>query len=551
MNVRKTFLMMLLFLIALPCVYGKEKIQYPAVPIHYDIDAQLEPAENKIAVSAELTLKVVRESFSEVILGYEKNFSLSSVRDSDGAKLKFKEKTGKNYNIIRVAFPHGTMLKKDDQFKLTFQYSGKIDKYISNVNIITEKLTELGQAAVWFPRELDYSSKYSYSYKITAPEDQTIMVSNHHLKLKDKKPVGKNVQWTFSSTGEKSWTLILVASNNLKRFKRTKNNITGSILYVESTEKEIETLFENVISILDTLNEAYGRYSPEQTFSYFLSPREGWSYVRGELVFMPEKQIVGALQPNGVLEKGTYQYLAHEFAHLWWGKAVKAVSEEKHPNADWISEGFAEFSGYLAVEKKMGKEILYETFANINKNFIELQGKLPVSEATRKKFKKWNDWRLLTYYKSAYMVHMLRNLIGDQPFFDQLKIIIRENMGKEVNTTKLLAYFQNKYGSQVDTFIRQFILGSDCPDYRITYSVSGKGKKTRVKGMVTQQTGVFKIPLELKFVAQGKAKTVTVLVDKKQVPFTVELGFEPQDVAVDPEYKVIKKVDVGRVTTSQ
>lgn len=537
---KNSFVFLLFYIFINSLFFGQEKIEFLAIPIHYDIKAELFPSDNAVSVYADVILKAKEDSFSEVTLGYDKDFKMLSVFDENKNPLSFEEREKEGYKYISISLPFGESLRKGDKFSLIFHYSGRIYTFVSDVNIISEELTELGQAAIWYPRELNYTSEFTYSLDITAPGDQTIVTSSQLAPLDRVEIVGDNKRWIFKKGNQPSWTIFFCASNGLKEYSRREGIIEGKIYYVNAEVKQIKVLFENIVSILETYNKFYGSYSDEESFAYFLAPRKGWSYVRGEMVVMPESGFVSSIRA-GILPKNQYKYLAHELGHLWWGRGVRFKAEDEHPNSDWLTEGFAEYSSLLALEKKFGNEAVKDYLESFNKSIVNTPKDIPVTKAIKDKCKDWYNWRDLTYYKSAYVLYMLRYVMGDEKFFSMMSIFFKENLGKDINTSDYFIYLE-KFGGNLSWFVDEWFLNTGLPQYKLSYSISKESKdRVLIRGEVIQMAKIFKMPLEIGFYSDDNIEIIRIMVEREKTSFSVDLDFIPEKIDLDPGRKVLKR----------
>lgn len=334
--------------------------------------------------------------------------------------------------------------------------------------------------------------------------------------------------------------IFFCASNQLKEYSRKEGIVDGRIYYVDTDEKQIKILFVSIASIFKTYNKFYGRYSDEECFVHFLSPRKGWSYVRGEIVVMPENEIVSSIKGEMLL-KNQYKYLAHEFAHLWWGKGIRFKSEEAHPNSDWLTEGFAEYSSLLALEKEFGKNAVKDYLDRFNKSIVNTPKDIPLTKAIRDECKDWSNWCDLTYYKSAYVLYMLRYVMGDGKFYSMMHSFFTENIGKEIKTSDFLEYIE-RFGVNLSWFVDEWLLDTGLPQYKLTYSISEKFKdRFIIHGKIIQSYKLYKMPVEIGFYSDDKVKMIRVWIESKEAPFSVELDFLPQMIELDPEKKILKR----------
>lgn len=282
----------------------------------------------------------------------------------------------------------------------------------------------------------------------------------------------------------------------------------------------------------------FGAYDERPSFRYLLSPRNGWSYVRGKTVFMPESQITNALDEQGILAMRVYAYLAHELAHLWWGGAVQPAGEEAYPNSEWLSEGFAEFSKMVAVETCFSPDAACQVRRSWAKNTIKHESSPPVVAATQKRCEDWYQWRDLTYYKSALVLSMMRDEMGDEVFFSMMKAWVTDNRGSAVTTTKFLENMAAHF-DESDRFAKQWLLGSETPTVSVSYRTEKSPDGFEVSGFVRQEGTVFDFPLEMLVRGDDDSKLIRLRCAERSTLFRSDVDFEPARLEVDPSHRIL------------
>ena len=124
---------------------------------------------------------------------------------------------------------------------------------------------------------------------------------------------------------------------------------------------------------------------------------------------------------NSVTGKGRAEGLiAHETAHQWFGNSV-TESDWHHI---WLSEGFATYLTSVYLEKNYGRERLVEEMKTDRDQVIRfyLRSPRPVIDTTIT-----NLMRLLSansYQKGAWVLHMLRNELGDESFLERNELFL-------------------------------------------------------------------------------------------------------------------------------
>jgi len=117
-----------------------------------------------------------------------------------------------------------------------------------------------------------------------------------------------------------------------------------------------------------------------------------------------------------------YKFIAHETSHQWWGNVVAWRSYRDQ----WLSEGFAEYSGMLYTYRRAGEGALRdqiktarfrqtlvpETDQGVGKGKISEVGPLILGIRLNTR-KSTNGYQNLTYYKGALVLRMLHFLFSN------------------------------------------------------------------------------------------------------------------------------------------
>jgi aminopeptidase N len=123
--------------------------------------------------------------------------------------------------------------------------------------------------------------------------------------------------------------------------------------------------------------------------------------------------------------------LAHELAHQWYGVGIPMKSWSDF----WLNEGLATFLADAFLEHQFGHE-RYQT---------EIERSRTIYEDLKSKGKdrplSFHDWSTadqaggsLPYHKGAAFLALLRNTLGDDLFWKNLKAYTRDNWGKPVTS---------------------------------------------------------------------------------------------------------------------
>jgi aminopeptidase N len=244
---------------------------------------------------------------------------------------------------------------------------------------------------------------------------------------------------------------------------------------------------------------------------------------------------------------------AHETAHQWWGGQVSSASYRD----EWLMEALANYSALLYLEKNKGRhELEMQLDAYRSELLAQRDNGEPVDSAgpivmgaRLESSLEPRAWHAITYGKGSWIVHMLRERMGDERFFAMLAEIMKRFGRSEISTDqfrRLAAEFLPPKSDDPDleTFFDQWVYGTGIPSLKLTYSIKGQARAWRVTGTLTQAAvpedfGAL-APVEIQL-PRGKTITRWVRSSNEPVTFTVSSSQQPLKVTLDPLYGVLRR----------
>jgi len=144
----------------------------------------------------------------------------------------------------------------------------------------------------------------------------------------------------------------------------------------------------------------------------------------------------------------------------------------------------------------------------------------------------------------ALACHMLRRQMGDEKFFKlaDTYVNLRQRSGEAVPTRRFQQLAEDIYGAPLDWFFNQWVNSTDLPRLKLEKVVVKKDQEGwQVQGRLVQSGNtVFRLPIELALDTKKGRERRKLWVEKKAVDFEFHTPEEPQRLAVDPDYEVLK-----------
>lgn len=266
--------------------------------------------------------------------------------------------------------------------------------------------------------------------------------------------------------------------------------------------------------------------------------------------------------------KYTYQFIAHETAHQWWGNIVAWRSYRDQ----WLSEGFAEYSGILYTGLRANTGAKNDLLGQLRSSLKDPpmttsgmgKGRLvdvgPIILGHRLSTSKTlGAYQTLIYNKGALVLRMLHYMLSNpstgegQPFFDMMTDFVERYRNKTassddfrhvVNEHFAKSPIAQQYGLRnLDWLFAQEVYQTALPSYEMQYKLEDQPDgKVIITGTITQQNApedwIMVLPVKFSFGGKQQASG-TVLVQGPSSPFKIRLPMRPQKVELDPDHWII------------
>jgi len=145
---------------------------------------------------------------------------------------------------------------------------------------------------------------------------------------------------------------------------------------------------------------------------------------------------------------------AHELAHQWWGNMVTC----RDWNHFWLNEGMASFMAAAYLEHRFGRAEYLREIESYRKNYDRVRA------AGKDKSLVFPDWlhptsddRSLVYDKGAYVIHLLREELGEKVFWTGIQTYTRAYFGKSVVTAEFQTAMEQASGKSLAPFFSKWV----------------------------------------------------------------------------------------------
>jgi len=214
----------------------------------------------------------------------------------------------------------------------------------------------------------------------------------------------------------------------------------------------------------------------------------------------------------------------------------------------WLSEGISQYFAALYAQHAHGDDTFDTLIRQMRRWALRYSDEGPIYLGYRLGHVKGQTriFRALVYNKAALVLHMLRRLIGDDPFFAGLRRFYREHKYDKAGSDDLRLAMEAESGRSLDRFFDGWIYGSGLPDLRLDSTVQDDrdGGGSSVTLRFTQTGEIFDLPVTVTLVFQsGARRHLVVPVTDRVVEMTVPLEEPLRTIELNTDNAALAEID--------
>lgn len=233
-----------------------------------------------------------------------------------------------------------------------------------------------------------------------------------------------------------------------------------------------------------------------------------------------------------------FELLTHELAHQWFGDYVTLANWHDI----WLNEGFATYLSGLAYEMAFDTDKWWDIWRPQMVSYITSEPGGSVFVEDIQDAGRIFDPRL-SYAKGAWVLHMLRWVIGDEAFFQGIRnYLSNPQVAFGYATHDDLVYHLEQSGdTSLTEFFDDWYYGEGHPTYHIDCNIQTETEAwiTLNQAQSRPSVGFFEMPVPVRFKNRTGDTTIVFQHHSNGQQFYTEIGFKPDSVFVDPEYWLI------------
>ncbi len=521
-----------------------------------DLELDFQPDKFYLSARARIQIFAQVDAVDSLKFSFNARFDILKIFDHDGRELFFTQDKARNLLYVYLLKP----IERRATATVEILYRGSVEPMIQTADVLAAgQMTQdysfvlphfdtylYSQSSAWYPAppEEDY---FLASLKFSVPPgyvciangvltERSVLDSRRVVALEK---VGNSIYHFETKFPVKYLSVLFGKLDRLPAPSKPASvpleayaspDIGSSRLWVVEETPAILARFEawfgpfpyEKLSVIQRLHPTAGGHSPASFVVLNEVPRSP--------DILPPQSLSGPVN----LSRWREYFLAHEIAHQWWGQAVTG---ERYRD-QWLSEGLAQFAAVSYLRAKLGED----AYAGIIKKFSQWTERKSrfgaITLGSRLSYLDFEAYQALVYDKSAVVLAMLRDLLGEDVFFEGLRTFIATYKYKLARTTHFVKVMETASGRDLKAFFDGWFESYVLPEVRVTSAVQTRGGEHVLEFRVTQTRGVFVFPLWVTWEENGRMVRKMLEVNSAVREFEFRTAGRPRRIKINPDKAV-------------
>jgi aminopeptidase N len=380
---------------------------------HYDVEVEPRLDSQTITGTATLSLVFNRDLVQTIALDRGR-LEIDGVEE-DGRPRAFTVEGTR----LRLILPRG---RANEKRTLTVRYHGTASSGLL-FNAEREQIYTVFSTSQWMIALDDPAARATLRLRVTMPRTWSGAGSGREVSRRDVAAEKVQIEWQLDRPAP-TYTFgfaIGAFSEASDRSSRVALRYLGR----DFSEADLRRVFSETSQMLSFFEQRSGVPYPGDAYAQALVARTAGQEMAGLSIVSEEYGRAVMADPSAI------GLIAHELAHQWWGNMVTCHAWTEF----WLNEGFATFMAAAYREQRFGRDVYVKDVASMKARYEQVRER---GNDRPLVFPSWDrptaDDRTLVYQKGAYVLHELRELVGDTAFWAGIRRYTTEHFGKSVTT---------------------------------------------------------------------------------------------------------------------
>jgi hypothetical protein len=515
--------------------------------LHHDLRVSFEPQKRTLRGDDRLRLRLLRPTAS-LRLRLKESLRVHSIVSEAGAHLFFRVR---NQDSVVVAL--GPLAMQDD-FTLRVVYDGQLDpgaladeaqvpggerRYLSDEGPFGEEVALYSNRALWYPQPSD--NDYAEAVlRLDTPEGYAAVGPGERTQVES---AGGRTLTTYELRQPGKY-LAVVVGRLAPAAELQSGGLHLSVYATNLRRGDADGVLARAAEILDFYAGVFGPCPyPALNIVLLQGHAPAGHSPPGMIVLTARSRFVRsplAEDPSN-FDEVPWFYLAHELAHQWWGQGVGGQNYRER----WLSEGSAQYAAALWVQRAHGNRTFQGVLRRLARWALRHGSRGPINLGFRLGHIQQDPqiYRAVVYDKGAYVLHMLRGMLGDEAFLGALRAFQEQYRYRKAGTDDLREALERASGRDLAAYFDAWVYGTGVPRLRGELHASSAGGAWRARVSVRADDLPGPVPLELTISRGGQALVRRVTLEPGTATFLFDTDFKPARLELNSDNGLLAGVD--------
>jgi len=383
------------------------------------------------------------------------------------------------------------------------------------------------KAHFWFPSIDHPSDKATVAFSVTAPEKYDV-VANGRL-VETRLLQGRKLTRWSETVPIPTYCMVIGVAEFSVAHAGNLSTIPLTVYAFSEDAAATSILFDQSRSILRYFIDLIGPFPYEKLAQVESTTRIG-GMENASAIFYQEK--------NFPRTEASVQTVSHEIAHQWFGDSI-TQDDWDHL---WLSEGFATYFANLFQEHLQGPGALKDAMAQAAEAIKRYHATRPVALIDPELTELMKKLNAFNYQKGAWILHMLRGVLGDKTFFQGIRKYYSLYAERNASTEDFRKAMEAEAGIPLAGFFRQWCYQAGWPVYQVTWRWNAGAREVEMTFRQAQTTGLFDMPVQIVLRTGDLRQERKVRISQQNQKLRIELPARPSGLEIDPDGWVLKSV---------
>lgn len=506
--------------------------------LHYRVSLTFDLDEKTLRGENLITLTPLADGFTRCLLDAEE-LIVDSVTDSEKRELRFEQSAEQ----LTIFFSRSYSYRDTITFAVEYHASDPqqglfFDEKTPDHPRMVSTDSWPDEAHHWIPC-YDYpNDKVTHELIITVPEGEKVLSNGRFLGVVHDEQKATTT-WHWSQELPHSTYLIMLAIGPFEVIEDSLGSLPINYWVYPGDVEDARWIFEKTPRMIQFYSDLFQYDYPWAKYDQVISPRVGGGAEATSATVLGQ----GVIHDRRAEQDYSWEsIIAHETAHQWWGDLI-TLREWSHT---WLNESFGTYSDYLWTRMEKGEDAgAWDLLGKKNQYLREAHTRYMRPIVFDRYDRPHDNFDSHTYPKGAAVLHMLRFILGDDPFFRTLSYFLHEHEFEPVDTHDFQKAIKDVTGQNLDWFFDQYIFKPGHPIFDVSYTWVEEEKIVRLKVAQTQDTSkgvpIYEIPVVIGIVtSEGKASQKVWITEQEDF-FEFHVDEKPLMVRFDEGNYLLKE----------